>query len=101
MTTTTRCELCSRVLTDQASVARRVGPECEGKLAAQLNAVGAAVSALAGGYRDPLLKRSLELLSVAELYATRSAVARKDAARLRARIAARVERLAAAEAVAA
>jgi hypothetical protein len=65
MTKTTRCELCSRVLTDEASVARRIGPECEGKLAAQLNAVATAVSALANGHRDPLLKRSLELLSVA------------------------------------
>jgi hypothetical protein len=96
-TTITRCEFCSTPLSDPQSIARGVGPECAAKLEAQLSAVGTATRALANGHRDSVLKANLDKLRVATMYAERSAVARKDVARLRGAIAARVERLAAME----
>jgi hypothetical protein len=111
MIKTTRCEHCGKVLTDSESIARRVGPECLAKHQRQLACVAQARQAVAGGFRDAALKAALDRLYVAELCLRRAVeqgwtedareYIRKDIRTYRARIAARVERLAQAEAVAA
>lgn len=64
---TPTCSFCGRQLSDSESIARQAGPECAGKLEAQLSAIAQAVVALAQGYKDPVLRSQLDRLRTAEL----------------------------------
>lgn len=85
--TGTLCNMCGRVLTDAASVALGVGPECAKAYVAQVAIAAAQAMAVAdvkravaaGQYSHPQLDRQIQLLGVAERFEATDASARKDA----------------------
>lgn len=86
--TGTFCNMCGRVLTDAASVAFGVGPECARAYTTQAVAVADVRRAVETGlYSHPQLERLLLMLGIAETAATRSEKARVHARNLRVQVA--------------
>lgn len=86
--TGTLCNMCGRILTDAASVALGVGPECARAYTVQAVAVANVRRAVeTGSYSHPQLERLLLMLGIAETAATRSEKARVHARNLRVQVA--------------
>ena len=78
------CNMCGRSLTDAASIALGVGPECAQAYTVQAGAVARVERAVDTGlYSHPQLTRTLQLLRAADGRKASSEKARRDVLRLR------------------